>query len=170
MGKPKKNRYVQSPPSVVFFKPQGIPMVELEQVVLELDEFEAIRLVDHEGLQQGEAAQRMKVSRGTCARILDSAHRKVASALVRGTAIRIQGGSFVLEFNRYRCQKCNSTWQTSHRASPKAAPASLVCPRCRSNKVLDLGRRVGSEYPLSGSRGALPHRGRHGWGRGQREG
>lgn len=93
MPKPKKDRFVLQPPSVVYFKPQGIPLFQLDQVVRSVDEYEAIRLMDYESLQQVEAAQRMKVSRATCARILESAHRKIAAALTEGKAIRIEGGN-----------------------------------------------------------------------------
>jgi predicted DNA-binding protein (UPF0251 family) len=142
MPKPKKDRFVLQPPSVVYFKPQGIPMFQLEQVVLGVDEYEALRLVDLEGLQQQEAAARMKVSRATCARILEEAHRKVAEALTAGKAIRIEGGSFVLGSNRYRCKDCNTFWEIPLRGIQEPAPP-LSCPRCRSEKVMDLGRQVG---------------------------
>ncbi len=67
-------------------------MIELEEVILELDEFEAIRLSDFEGLTQEKAAEKMKVSQPTFNRILSSARRKIADALVNGKAIRIQTG------------------------------------------------------------------------------
>jgi predicted DNA-binding protein (UPF0251 family)/DNA-directed RNA polymerase subunit RPC12/RpoP len=142
MSKPKKNRFVLQPPTVAYFKPQGIPLFQLEQVVLEVDEYEALRLVDREGLQQVQAAERMKVSRATCARILESAHRKIAEALTGGKAIRIEGGSFVLGRNRYRCRECGTFWEIP--LSQQAAETGrMACPRCRSEKVLDLGREVG---------------------------
>jgi predicted DNA-binding protein (UPF0251 family) len=171
MPKPKKDRFVQQPPSVVYFKPQGIPMFQLEQVVLGVDEYEALRLVDLEGLQQQEAAERMKVSRATCARILEEAHRKVADALTTGKAIRIEGGSFVLGSNRYRCRDCNTFWEIPVRDSPETAQA-LSCPRCKSDRVMDLGRQVGHGGTVAGAgeppaRGVPPSggggHGRHGW-------
>jgi uncharacterized protein len=142
MPKPKKDRFVLQPPSVVYFKPQGIPMFQLEQVVLGVDEYEALRLVDLEGLQQKDAAERMKVSRATCARILEDAHRKVADALTAGKAIRIEGGNFVLGSNRYRCKECNTFWEIPLRGT-EAQLQALSCPRCKSDKVMDLGRQVG---------------------------
>jgi predicted DNA-binding protein (UPF0251 family) len=167
MPKPKKDRFVQQPPSVAYFKPQGIPMFQLEQVVLGVDEYEALRLVDLEGLQQQEAAERMKVSRATCARILEEAHRKVADALTAGKAIRIEGGSFVLGSNRYRCKDCNTYWDIPLRGA-QAPPQALSCPRCKSDKVMDLGRQVGhggrpSLEPEEAVEGTPPPvRGRHG--------
>jgi predicted DNA-binding protein (UPF0251 family) len=111
MAKPKKDRRVQYPPSVVYFKPQGIPMFKLEQEILTVDEYEAIRLVDKDGLDQEQAAKRLGVSRATCARIIVSAHKKVAAALTEGKAIRIEGGNFVLKLNRYRCMGCGALWE-----------------------------------------------------------
>lgn len=72
-------------------------MRELEEVVLTLDEFEAIRLADLGGLYQAQAAREMKVSRSTFSRIVEAAHRKLADALVRGKALRIEGGPVRVE-------------------------------------------------------------------------
>jgi uncharacterized protein len=74
------------------FKPTGIPMPELEVIVMTLDEFEAIRLADLGGLYQEQAAEQMGVSRPTFSRIIESAHRKVADALVHGKALQMEGG------------------------------------------------------------------------------
>jgi len=73
-------------------KPAGIPARELEEVILGFDEAEAIRLADLEGLYQEAAARRMGISRPTFGRIIESAHRKVADALLNGKALRIEGG------------------------------------------------------------------------------
>lgn len=83
------------------FKPIGIPVRELEEVLMTLDEFEAIRLADLDGLYQEQAASKMNVSRATFSRIVDSARRKVADALVHGKALRIEGG--VVEVRGGRC-------------------------------------------------------------------
>lgn len=165
MPKPKKDRFVLQPPLAVYFKPRGIPLFQLEQVILGVDEYEAIRLVDREGLQQAEAAQRMKVSRPTCARILESAHRKIAEALTAGKAIRIEGGSFVLGRNRYRCRHCNTFWEIPV-GEESSKPTALVCPRCKSDKVIDLGREVGlgGAFPGGGPEPGGPGGGRRrGW-------
>ena len=83
------------------FKPQGIPLRDLEEVILTLDEFEALRLADLDGQYQEDAAAQMKVSRPTFSRIVDAAHRKVADALVHGKALRIEGGP--VELGRPAC-------------------------------------------------------------------
>ena len=90
--RPKSCRSVGSQPDVTYFKPRGIPLTELGEVILTVDEFEAVRLADHDGLYQEEAAVRMNVSRPTFGRILGLAHRKIAEALVQGKALKIEGG------------------------------------------------------------------------------
>jgi predicted DNA-binding protein (UPF0251 family) len=74
------------------FKPQAVPMDGLEVVEVTLDGLEAIRLADHEGLYQEEAASRMGVSRATFARVLNQARRSVAEALLTGKALAFAGG------------------------------------------------------------------------------
>ena len=92
MPRPKKSRWIAHQPGVSFFKPQGIPLRMLEQVYLEVDELEAMRLADLQGLSQEEAAQQMNVSRATFGRIVAGGRKKIADALVHGKAIRIEGG------------------------------------------------------------------------------
>jgi len=90
MPRHKIPRCVRFNPDVVYFKPQGIPLRMLEEVVLKADELEALKLYDVDGLEQTKAAEKMKISQPTFARILDSANKKVATALVKGKAIRIE--------------------------------------------------------------------------------
>lgn len=89
MGRRRKCRFVADLPAVTVFKPVGVPMGRLHGVVLGLDGFEAMRLVDGEGMSQEEAASRMRVSRPTLCRILGEARTQVARALSRGWALRI---------------------------------------------------------------------------------
>lgn len=95
--RPKVNRTVCSTPDVKYFKPNGIPVSELEEVVLAFDEHEAIKLADVNGLYQEAAALRMGISRQTFGRILESAHRKIADSIVNAKALRIEGGKIKLE-------------------------------------------------------------------------
>jgi predicted DNA-binding protein (UPF0251 family) len=84
---------VRHDPDVVYFKPAGVPMRVLEEVALGLDELEAMRLADLENLSHEEVGAMMNVSRATAGRILAEARRKMAAALVRGWAIRVEGGT-----------------------------------------------------------------------------
>jgi predicted DNA-binding protein (UPF0251 family) len=79
-------------PQVNYYKPRGVPLSVLEQIDLTVDELEAIRLTDLEGLYQADAAEKMNISRQTLGRIISSAHKKIADALVNGKALLIEGG------------------------------------------------------------------------------
>ena len=94
MSRPCKCRRVAFMPGVTYFKPAGIPLRSLEEVLLSVEEAEAIRLKDLEGLEQAEAARKMDISRPTFQRILASARRKIADVILNGKAIRIEGGNF----------------------------------------------------------------------------
>jgi len=89
MARPIKCRRVACDPGAVYYKPQGIPLFELEEIVLQLDEVEALRLADLDGLYQADAALKMGVSRQTFGNIISKAHTKVATALLEGKALRI---------------------------------------------------------------------------------
>ncbi|MDZ7641423.1 MAG: DUF134 domain-containing protein [Desulfurivibrio sp.] len=91
MPRPKKQRRCQLQMCGRAFKPTGTPLVELRRIGLHDDELEALRLCDLEGLFQEQAGKRMGVSRGTVQRILTSARRKVAEALVEGAALVFDG-------------------------------------------------------------------------------
>ena len=90
--RPKKKRWIRCEPGERCFRPQCKTLKQLEGVSLTLDEFEAMRLSDYEGLKQEDAARRMKISRSTFSRIVSSARGKVSDALVNVKAIKIEGG------------------------------------------------------------------------------
>ena len=77
-------------PSVTYFKPRAVSLAGLEEVDLNFDELEAIRMCDFHGISQVEAAQKMNISQSTLSRILISAHKKIAEALIEGKAIKIE--------------------------------------------------------------------------------
>jgi predicted DNA-binding protein (UPF0251 family) len=159
MPKPKKERKVQSPPAITYFKPQGIPMAQLEQIVLHVDEYEAIRLVDYENLDQEKAAKKLGISRPTCARIVAEAHRKIGEAITLGKAIRIEGGNFRLVQNILRCRDCGALWKAPQKsaAGSDAQSADAACPECESTNAIDLGEALSR-----GQGGGRRHRGRRG--------
>lgn len=90
MPRRKIQRCTNFKPGVYYFKPQGIPMQFLEEVVLMSDEVEAIKLYDVDELEQIDAAKKMKISQPTFARILASARKKITEAIIKGKAIRIE--------------------------------------------------------------------------------
>jgi hypothetical protein len=97
MPRPKCCRNVFGIPDKNYFKPRGIPAVELEEVVLTIDEYEAVRLADFERLYQVEAAAKMNISRQTFGRIIETAHYKIADVLIHGKALKIEGGEITVD-------------------------------------------------------------------------
>lgn len=106
MPRPKRKRIVTNPPMMEGFKPFGIPIMDLEPVILFFEEYEAIRLLDYLGMTQLEAAREMEVSRPTLTRIYEKARRNIAEAFVTGKAIFIEGGDFHTDEFWYRCEDC----------------------------------------------------------------
>jgi predicted DNA-binding protein (UPF0251 family) len=93
-------------PSADYFKPRGIPMIYLEEVALSVDELEAVRLADMEGQYHEKAARSMGVSRATFGRIVETARRKIAQALVLGKALKIEGGNYDLAIPKSGAKQC----------------------------------------------------------------
>jgi predicted DNA-binding protein (UPF0251 family) len=89
MPRPRKYRRVCCRPSTNYFKPRGIPVYELEEIILEHDELEAMRLADLNKYSHEQAAAEMKISRATFGRIIESARKKVADGILNGKAIKI---------------------------------------------------------------------------------
>jgi len=96
-GRPVCPRNVRCTPEAVYFKPRGIPLQNLEVNRLKVEELEAIRLMDLEGLEQEDAAKQMGVSRRTFTRELNSSRSKIADSLLHGKAIEIGGGNFKIK-------------------------------------------------------------------------
>lgn len=90
--RPKKTRWIKCAPGERCFKPRCKPLNKVKCVCLTLDEFEAVRLADLEGLKQADAAKKLKISRPTFSRIVSAARKKIADGLVNIKAIRIEGG------------------------------------------------------------------------------
>lgn len=107
MSRPKQFRKIESPPLMVGFKPFGVPRKDLKSVILSFDEYEVVRLLDYEGLQQEQAAVRMNVSRPTLTRIYENARKTIAMAFVECKMIVIEGGSVEFEREWFRCRKCH---------------------------------------------------------------
>ena len=96
MVRPRLCRRILAEPNVTYFKPRGIPLMQLEEVILSVEEFEAVRLKDLEGLEQGVCAKKMNISQPTFHRLVISARKKIADAIINGKAIKIEGGNYKL--------------------------------------------------------------------------
>ena len=89
MPRPLRRRRIRGKPNASYFKPAGIRMIELEETILSMPEFESIRLIDFLQTEQKEAAKQMQISQPTLSRILSSARKKISDAIINGKAIRI---------------------------------------------------------------------------------
>ena len=148
MARPIKCRRVDSFPGVNYIKPAGIPLRVLEEVCLSVEEVEAIRLKDLEGLEQEQGAERMNVSRPTFQRILAAARQKIADAILNGKAMRIEGGNYEIAPRRFHCVNGHN-WDVPYEQAINVPPK--VCPVCNTSEILSsqaLGK--GCNRPGSG--------------------
>ncbi|MCX5852228.1 MAG: DUF134 domain-containing protein [Deltaproteobacteria bacterium] len=131
MARPKHCRRIASIPESNYFKPRGIPLHMLDEVILTVDEFEAIRLSDLEGLYQEQAAENMGISRQTFGRIIESAHKKVAESLVKGKALKIEGGVIEMaSMRKFTCSDCRHSWEI-----PRGTGRPKDCPSCKNSTI-----------------------------------
>jgi predicted DNA-binding protein (UPF0251 family) len=139
-----KLRRVSTLPGVTYFKPAGIPLRSLEEINFSVEEAEAIRLKDMENLAQEQCAGKMNISRTTFQRVLESARKKVADALLNGKAIRIEGGNYEITMHRYRCIKGHEWTIPVEKASRNG-----TCPQCNTSDfvILTTPGRLIKEIP-----------------------
>ena len=135
MPRPRRIRRVFFEPRTDYFKPAGIPLAHLEDNIITRDEFEAIRLIDYEKIEQEKAGKKMKISQPTLSRLLTSARKKIADALINGKAIKIQGGVFKMVRPRGRGlglgKQGSGAGGRGRMGGFAAGPGGLcVCPKC----------------------------------------
>jgi predicted DNA-binding protein (UPF0251 family) len=135
MGRQPLWRRVGFLPQVTYFKPAGVPLADIQEVRLSIEEAEAIRLKDIEGLEQDACARKMNVSRSTFARILLLARQKMADALLNGKAIRIEGGNYELTKRSFRCGNGHE-WEVPFEIMIKQPPE--LCPTCNTSEIMSL--------------------------------
>ncbi|MDA8123659.1 MAG: DUF134 domain-containing protein [Deltaproteobacteria bacterium] len=129
MPRPKCCRQIGVMPGKSCFSPEGAKPSSCEEVLLSLDEYEAIRLADLEGLYQEQAAARMNISRQTFGRIIEAARRKVADVLVNGKVLRIEGGSVSIKaVDPVRCPRCRRAFRPDC-----SKHHEMSCPHCREH-------------------------------------
>lgn len=139
MPRPFKYRRIGCKPQANYFKPRGIPVDNLEEIHLTVDEFEAIRLADLEGLYQEDAAVKMKVSRQTFGNIVNSAHKKIAEAVVKAKALKIEGGAYKMAgMRKFGCCHCNHEWEIAYGTGRPAE-----CPQCKSKNIHRAAQDIG---------------------------
>jgi predicted DNA-binding protein (UPF0251 family) len=130
MVRPQKDRIVSFDPEVSYFKPRGIPMMDLEEVRLTVDEREAIRLADLMEMSHEEAGRHMGVSRATFGRIIQKARKVLADALINGKAIDIGGGCYKVAGDKriFLCKACSHKWE-----EPTGTGRPSNCPECQAD-------------------------------------
>ena len=154
MPRPCCLRRIGFTPCADFFKPAGVPVHALELVTLALDEVEALRLADLDGLYQEQAAKQMNVSRATFARIVEQARKKVADALIHGKALRLEGGAVVMKGKESMRAGNGATRQSSGQAGAADGGQGVGRGPC------GCGRRHGARGQGEAGRG--PHGRRRG--------
>jgi len=129
MARPKKHRMVSFNPQIDYFKPRGIPMRDLSEVCLAVDEREAIRLADLIGMSHEDAGRHMNVSRATFGRIIQQARKVVADALINGKAINVEGGNYKIvdDLRTFMCRDCTHRW-----VEPWGTGRPQSCPKCHN--------------------------------------
>jgi len=137
MPRPKNDRIVNEPPLFAEFKPIGVAGLSLKQILVTLDEFEATRLADYEGLSHEEAANEMNISRSTFSRLIEQARKKIADFLIHGKLLTIEGGNIHFRNNIIRCLDCGYMFKTN------IGIPLLNCPDCDSTKLLNLAGGFG---------------------------
>ena len=135
MGRQPLWRRVSFIPQVTYFKPVSVRLAQSQEIRLAVEEVEAIRLKDFEGLEQEACSQRMNISRTTFARVLNSARQKMADALLNGKAIRIEGGNFELALSHFRCINGHE-WDIPFQIMVNAPPQ--FCPVCNTPSIMPL--------------------------------
>ncbi len=145
MARPQKWRHVEFIPDITYFKPAGVPLRNLDEIILNVEELEALRLKDIEQLEQEQCAERMNISRPTFFRIINSARSKVAEALINGKAIKIEGGKYRF-VQPLRCKDCGFEWRQARKNEDDADDKqdsfedkedkydAPECPRCHSKR------------------------------------
>lgn len=111
------------------FRPQGVQGKKAADVLVNFEEYEALKLCDYELMTQAEAALMMNISRPTFTRIYESARRKIAKAFVEGSSIRFEGGNFDVA-KWYSCDKCNITFSLSDKSAKH-------CPFCKNELITE---------------------------------
>ena len=155
MRGPYRRRRIHLPPRFGHFKPAGVPARLLTRTDLSLDEYEAIRLADYEGLEHLQVSDKMGISRPTFTRLIEKARHKVAEALIEGKELVFTGGNVDLVKTLHQCTDCGEV-------EPKPVDHGTEnCPDCGSENVED---------PAQLRLGAGPQRKRRGRGQGQGRG
>ncbi|MFT8316203.1 MAG: DUF134 domain-containing protein [Clostridium sp.] len=130
MPRPVKYRKIENLPQYTYFVPMGRRKCEIEDIIIKVEELEAIRLKDIEDLNQEECAKKMHISRQTFQNIIDNARKKIATAIIEGKAINISGGNYTMNICQFKCLVCNNIYEIKYEED------RTICPICGSKQVI----------------------------------
>jgi len=145
MPRPRRVRRVFFEPRIDYFKPAGVMLRMLQENIITRDELEAIRLIDYEKIEQEKAGKKMKISQPTLSRLLNSARKKIADALINAKAIKIQGGVFKMVRPRGRGlglgrgRRVGIGGRGRMRGFAAGPEGLCVCPKCEYKEQHKIG-------------------------------
>lgn len=125
------------PPSFNNFMPTGLRMTDVQPIMLTLDEYEALRLADYDGLEHSESAKKMNISRSTFSRLIAKARQKTAEFIIEGKNLQIEGGTVHFSENMILCMDCGTRYQVPLNRR------RFVCSECGSARFQDLAQSFG---------------------------
>jgi predicted DNA-binding protein (UPF0251 family)/DNA-directed RNA polymerase subunit RPC12/RpoP len=135
LARPVKWRRIENIPAIPFFVPAENGAPNVPENILKVEELEAVRLKDLEGLEQEQCAARMEISRPTFQRILVTARKKIADSLINGKVIHIEGGNFTRNICPVKCLGCGKEWMESFENLEAIQKGNYACPDCGSKLV-----------------------------------
>ncbi len=137
MTRTRKCRLVKNPPNSSLFKPAGVAVNELNMIKLTIDEYEAIRLADYEGLDQQEASEKMGISRPTFTRLIQKAREKVSTFIIESRCLSIEGGNIHFKSDIIECTKCGTRIEKEFEAK------DVRCPNCGGTEFRSIAEQFG---------------------------
>lgn len=137
MPRRKMQRMVHRPPLYTEFKPVGVRRLSLDSIELSIDEYEAVRLADHIGMNHTESSEEMEISRSTFTRLIENARKKIADLIIEGKHLKIDGGNIHFRGNIIKCNSCGHMFNTNFENE------IIKCPSCGSDNLMDLAGGFG---------------------------
>ncbi|PIU29183.1 MAG: hypothetical protein COT09_02185 [Candidatus Hydromicrobium americanum] len=140
-ARPILDKIVNTIPLFVYYKPHGVSLDKLDELILTLEEIEAFNLKDRQDLDQIGAAREMGISRSTFQRLLKSARKKVITAIIEGKAIKFEGGNYIPDKNiiRKKCLKGNYHYHIKREDLKEEKQeyklSKIKCPKCSKRLV-----------------------------------
>ena len=137
MSRNKKERIVYNPPLFTAFKPVGVAGKHLINIIMSIDEYEAVRLTDFLGLSHEEASDEMGISRSTFTRMIEKARKKISEMLIFGNMLNIEGGNIHFKKNIIKCNNCGHMFNINMKNN------FISCPNCSSNDLFNVAGSFG---------------------------